>query len=588
MLPAGYSAGTTVHEYGGGAFAVAPDGNIIFNDAKKRAVFCLQPASGEVTTVISRDEDVRYADFHCHPESMWMLAVQEDHTKETIENSIVAIDRTNGKVVSIASGADFYQHPQFSGDGSKVCWVQWSHPHMSWRGTRLFVADWHSDSIGEVRHIAGEEGKISVAEARWGFDGILYFMSDETGWWQLHRLTPGSSEPERIKLKGLEEVDLGNRGGALGACTWHPLTAETLVVTVTSKATQSLITVRPAESLYSTLTNDLSYWEKEAFARLSDTEFVIIGCSRRSADAAYVIDTERDASTTLRTTLPLDKFPGLSTEHISIAKPIEFPRTYGDFREGLAYAFYTAPKNPSFVAPQGSKPPCIIWCHGGPHHFYGSGLNLVAQYFTSRGYAYVGVNHAGSIGYGRAYRELLYGNWGVVDGADCASCVKYLADQGLIDPKRVGIVGQSAGGYAVLQGLCEYPDVYAGGVSNYGISSLEALMIDTHKFESHYCQELIFKRGMTEEEQKEILRRRSPYLNAEKIKAPLLLLQGDADRVVPPNQTLMMEEVMRKGERQVEVVMFNGEGHGFKRKESIKASLELQEDWWKQTLLKDS
>lgn len=586
VLPSEYSASTTIHEYGGGAFALRPDGKIIFNDVKRRGVFLLNPESAEVKPIIQQEQDIRYADFHCHPIEPWILAIQEDHTKEPCENTVVAIDTTQGEVRVVASGADFYQHPQFSPDGLSICWIQWSHPHMCWRGTQLFIAGWQSGTVHNARKIAGEEGKISVCQPRWGIDGTLYFVSDNTGWWQLYRFKADSNAAEYIRLPGLEETDFGARGQTLGACTWVPLTAESLMIAVTRNATQSLIVARPGDSSFSKVSSSITEVSFESIARLSDTEAAIIGASPTSAEAAYAIDTKSGSSQTLKTTLSFDIFPAGAAECLSTAQHISFPRVYGDHREGLAHAFYAAPKNPHFTAPDGTKPPCIMWCHGGPHSNYGSGLDLTAQYFTSRGYAYVGINHAGSIGYGRAFRELLYGEWGTIDTADCASLVKYLVDQGLADAGRIGITGGSAGGYATLQGLCEYPDVYAGGVSIYGVSSIEGLMSGMHKYESEYCQQLVFKPGISKEEEAEVLQKRSPYLNAEKIKAPLLLLQGDADTVVPESQTWLMEKVMKERGSKAEVVIFKDEGHGFKRKDTIKAALELQENWWEQTLLK--
>jgi len=228
----------------------------------------------------------------------------------------------------------------------------------------------------------------------------------------------------------------------------------------------------------------------------------------------------------------------------------------------------------------------LVWMHGGPTSHVTPALALNTQYWTSRGYAYVLVNHVGSTGYGRAYRERLDGKWGEADIADAASCVAHLASEKLIDVTKVGIVGESAGGYAVLQALYTHPDIWTAGISLYGISSLQGFAEITHKFESHYILGLVLGKGeWTKEATEALYRKRSALYHVEKIKAPLLLLQGDVDTIVPVNQATQMEEAMKKVGKTVEVVIFEGEGHGWHKEETMRASMELQTEFWAKTLL---
>ncbi|KAJ0426901.1 Alpha/Beta hydrolase protein [Aspergillus carlsbadensis] len=221
--------------------------------------------------------------------------------------------------------------------------------------------------------------------------------------------------------------------------------------------------------------------------------------------------------------------------------------------------------------------------HGGPTTHVSPSLSLSVQYWTSRGFAYASLNHIGSTGHGRAYRSALNGCWGVEDIADAASCVAYLAENNLIDKDRVGIIGESAGGYAVLQALTTYPDLWAAGISLYGISDLSGFARITHKFESRYIISLVLGfEGETwsEEKREEVYRSRSAMYFADRVKAPLLLLQGNEDTIVPLGQAVQMRDVLRDNGKSVEVVVFQGEGHGWAKGETIKRSLELQEEFW--------
>lgn len=367
------------------------------------------------------------------------------------------------------------------------------------------------------------------------------------------------------------------------SCTYVPLDASTLAATYTRNASNRLIIIDTTQNSYSDPGLPLNDIRNEALARISDTKFVVIGSTATAPAALYLIDLEHPSEPqVLKSSADLS----LSTLLYSEAEHISFPRVYGDKKDGLGHALYLPPKNPEYKAPDGLLPPLIVGLHGGPTAHEAPGLSLMSQYWTSRGYAVAHVNYAGSSGYGRAYRDRLNGQWGIADVADAASCVAHLVSSSRVDASRVGIRGGSAGGYGVLQALCVYPDLWAGGVSLYGISGLKALTEDTHKFESQYLFALIFEDDASEEDKEAIYRDRSPYFHADKIKAPVLLLQGSVDKVVPPSQTRDMERTIKEKGGDVEVVLFEGEGHGLRQGKNVKRAIEEEERWWGRTLLR--
>ena len=317
--------------------------------------------------------------------------------------------------------------------------------------------------------------------------------------------------------------------------------------------------------------------------RVSDTSFLVIGSTITSPMALYQVTMQSQPQLEL---LKASMEMNIPVSLYSTARHISFPRVYGNDRDGESHALYLPPKNPEYDAPAESVPPLIVSLHGGPTSHVSPGLSLSWQYYTSRGYAFASVNYAGSSGYGRAYRNRLLGKWGISDTADVASCVRHLANLGWIDPDRVGVVGGSAGGYTTLQSLCIHPDIWAGGVSQYGISNMKSLAKATHKFESHYLDGLLFKRGASEEDKERVFRERSPLFHADTITAPVLLLQGAEDEVVPPDQAGEMEKVIKGNGGAVRVVLFSGEGHGFRQSENVKRAILEEEFWWKKTLLK--
>ncbi|KAL3463892.1 Alpha/Beta hydrolase protein [Aspergillus heterothallicus] len=566
VLPAKYSAMGAVHEYGGGSFLVHPGGrSVLFTDYPRNGVFSLNLASGEAETIVPPDPSVRFGDFNVYPGSReWILAVRETHSSRGAEkNRIVVIHALTGEVSIIAGGADFYQHPQSSPDGTHVSWIQWDHPDMPWKGSVL----------GTATVVSGEAGVENICQPRWGKNGTLFFVSDKTGFWQLYRWEKAGNGEERevkhIQLKGLEEAEFGSREPCLGNCTYVLLDEKTLIASAVQNATANLIKIDLTTNTWDDLEFPLVDIQKNALAGISSTSFALIGSTRTAPQALYHVDICNKPKPSIALLYDTTTF-GIEESLISPSQHITFPRLYSITSASIsngaikhAHAIFNSPTNPSYTPLPDTIPPLLIWMHGGPTTHITPALSLAVQYWTSRGYAYASVNHVGSTGYGRCYRAALDGRCGVEDIADAASCVAYLAKSGLIDESRVGIIGESAGGYATA------------GVGLYGTSDLAGFAEITHIFESRYII------GLKER----VYRERSAVSFTDKVTASLLLLQGDQDTIVPLGQAVQMEKVLKGQGKTVEMIVLKGEGHGRQKSETMRRSLEATEGFWKRMLL---
>ena len=364
--------------------------------------------------------------------------------------------------------------------------------------------------------------------------------------------------------------------------TYVPLTVNLLVAAANRGGQRSLLFIDPNSGDHTNPGYEINELEFKALQRVSDNSFVVIGATSISLKSLYLCQTsDKPETRVLKASTEL----GLDSAYLSPAQPITYPRKQGP-GGGEAYGLFYPPKNPSFEAPSDELPPLIINMHGGPTWQWGPGLSLEDQYWSSRGYAVAKVNYAGSTGYGRKFVHLLDAQWGVSDIADAVNCIDYLAQKKLVDGKRVGITGGSAGGYATLMALCEYPDIFAAGVSLYGISEMALMVAETHKFESEYLNALCFPPGTSEAEKEKIMKERSPLYHVDKIKAPLLLLQGLEDKVVPPNQAERIKEVIQGNGGDVKAIFYEGEGHVFHNGVNVKDSFLQAERWWQRTLLK--
>ena len=367
----------------------------------------------------------------------------------------------------------------------------------------------------------------------------------------------------------------------LASSTYAPLTKDTLIAFYNVDGSKKAIVIDVNTGEYTDPGFPINHVAFNALKRTSDASFVVIGSTATAPQSFFHLDTARpDKINVLKASVEVG-FPGT---FFAPARNIKFPRTYGP-GGGYAYGMFLPPTNPEYEAPNGSLPPLVLAMHGGPTWQEGPGVYMRDQFWTTRGYALVQVNYVGSSGYGKDYTNLLNLQWGVSDIADAVSCVEYLTNEGLIDPQRVGITGHSAGGYATMQALCKYPDVWAAGIAESGISDMQALYEETHKFESQYLQPLCFQADTPLEARKRIVEERSPIHWTENIKAPMLILSGEVDGIVPPNQAHLMADKIKKGGGIVEVRVYEGEGHIFQKGSSLKDMEIRREAWFRKYLV---
>ncbi|CAG8090109.1 unnamed protein product [Penicillium olsonii] len=592
ILPAKYNASNKIHEYGG-ASMIAFNEQIIFTDSASQDLQKLDPSTGDVERITNTGATLRYVCTAAistsagnNVEPAWLLAIEEDHSKPSpseVQNRLVAVNLQNKEIVNVASGDDFYSAAQFSPDGSRICWNQWSHPDMPWTGARAYVANWNNGQVTDVKLVAGVPEKESVSQPRWGADNTLYFTSDRTGTWQLYRTNVENLETKKLELHGLEDAEFSQPDWRLGNCTYVALTSNSMLASYNKKTRWTFILIDLTTDTWKDLNVPVTDSIIIADTPISDSKVALLGSSETNFSTLFTLDISEQVQLTA---IKAASDFAMPDSLISRPEHISFPRVHGTNLEGESHAIYYPPQNPDYQAPSGTLPPLIVCVHGGPTSMTGSGLNVTDQYWTSRGYAVVWVNYGGSSGYGRAYRDSLNGQWGLLDTADAASCVSHLTSTGKADKNGVGIRGGSAGGYIVLQALCDYPDIFSGGASLYGIGNVRTLCEDTHKFESQYAFALLFEPGTDEAGKNRIFLERSPCYKADKITAPLLFLQGDEDRVVPLNQAEEMVAEMKKAGRESKLVVFKGEGHGFRRAENRIDAVEQEEAWWKKALLK--
>lgn len=556
VTPAPLNVRTRVHEYGGGAYKVA-DGVVYFSNFADQRLY--RQSVGSEPIPLTPAADLRYADAVIDQQRQRLICIREDHTNghEPV-NTVVAVDLNSPNAGQIlVSGSDFYATPRLSPDGRFLCWLSWNHPNMPWDGTELWVAEIQADgTLGDAEKIAGSETE-SIFQPEWSPDGVLYFVSDRTNWWNLYRWNPWQPSIEPVCPKAAE---FGLPQWVFDMTTYGFESAESLICTYTENGVQHLARLN-------TGTLQLTEIETPYFGigglKVAPGYAVFIGGSTTRPSAIVRLDLQTGKTEELRRSSTLEVDPG----YISAPEPIEFPTENGL----TAYAFYYAPKNRDYTAPANERPPLLVKSHGGPTASTSATFNPSIQYWTSRGIAVLDVNYGGSTGYGREYRERLKKQWGIVDVDDCVNGAKYLVKQGLADENRLCIDGGSAGGYTTLAALT-FRNVFKAGASYYGVSDLAALARDTHKFESKYLDGLI---GKYPEEQ-EIYQQRSPIEYAQQLACPIIFFQGDEDKIVPPNQAEMMVDVLRQKGLPVAYVLFEGEQHGFRKAENIKRALDSE------------
>jgi dipeptidyl aminopeptidase/acylaminoacyl peptidase len=503
---------------------------------------------------------MRYADGIIDNKRNRIISIREDHTVKTGQAAatIVSLDlEQGGEGRILVSGNDFYSTPRLGPNGSKLAWLTWNHPNMPWDGTELWVADVKPDgSLGKSEKVAGglEE---SIFQPEWSPDGILYFSSDRTGWWNLYRWHNRQIEP----LYPME-AEFGLPQWGFGHHTFVFDSSNHIICAYTKDGLWHLASLNPTKKTLKPIETPINQLLWGNLATENGKIYIIGGSATEPSSVAQI-----DLSSKETEILHRSREITVGKEYLSVPDTIEFPTENGL----TAFAFFYPPKNPDYEAPRDEKPPLLVVSHGGPTSASPSTLRYETQYWTSRGIEVVDVNYGGSTGHGREYRKRLNDRWGIVDVQDCVNATRYLVGRGQADGKRLGIRGGSAGGYTTLCALA-FTDTFKAGASYYGVSDLERLAKDTHKFESRYLNNLVGPYP----ERRDIYRARSPIDHVDQISSALILFQGLEDKVVPPDQSQKIFDAVKAKGLPVAYIAYEWEQHGFRRAENIKRSYEAE------------
>ncbi len=599
LLPKGFSARSRVHEYGGGSY-IACQAGIYFVNFRDQELYQVEHRPYALTDTGSSE---RYADL-CHPEGAdYLIAVCETHAAtepgecEHVLNRLVTISLTDGSISTLHQGHDFYASPRMC--GNRLAFVAWDHPNMPWQTTLLYLAELNpsTKALDSAHIIAGGEGE-SVMEPHWG-ETRLFFLNDADGWWNLC-----CHDAAGTRYLHQCEAEFGGPQWMFHSHSYAVITDELLVARRSCRGEESLVMIdgtgRLSDWHEQAGSYDHLHWHAAGERLLCVTgapergerieEFAITRrASRAGGDTTSGRGEECNSSNSSgRASLPLaggansatitaskrpSPVPLAGRAHqtlpdgcISIPQAIEFASDGGP-----AYAYFYAPTNPEHEADAGELPPLLVTTHGGPTTCARQRQNLRIQYYTSRGWAVADLNYAGSTGFGTAYRRKLDGRWGVSDVRDCEALVSCLAERKLIDANRAAIRGGSAGGYTTLAALT-FSDVFRAGASAYGVSDLEALAKDTHKFESEYLDSLVGPWP----EQSDIYKARSPLYSSDRLACPIIFFQGGRDVIVPPDQSQRMVDALDAKGIPHAYILYPEEGHGFRDAATIAHCLESE------------
>lgn len=558
ILPKPYSARSRVHEYGGGSY-YADDERVFFINDSDQDIYAISELK---TSRITNNKNYRYADLCFDSINHRIIAICEYHNDGKVTNTIVSINLANNDVDTLAEGNDFYASPRLNSSATKLCWQTWNHPNMPWDGNQLWQANIDSKHcLSNQEHIAGSND-IAVFQPQWSPDDVLFYIADDTEWWQIYRYNHKGSSYKAEQLT-FDEKEFGLPQWVFAQSSYAFINNNQLICYYQQKSINTLAIL--SFNNKPTLTTLFTTWQE--FSSISSYGNKISFIAATSIDFPTLISASINiASGELNTTaIQTTCQSELPKEHYSQAKVISFHNRH----KQLVYANYYAPTNPRHQLHDTKKPPLIVISHGGPTGQSCMALDPKKQFWTSRGFALLDVNYSGSTGYGKEYRSRLNGKWGVLDVEDCCDAALYAVNNGLADSKQLIIRGSSAGGYTVLSALT-FEQVFHAGASYYGISELTSLASDTHKFESRYLDKLIGPYP----DKKSIYELRSPINSVEQLNCPVIFFQGTEDKVVPKEQAEKMFNLLNTKGLTVAAQYFEGEQHGFRKAESITHSLE--------------
>jgi dipeptidyl aminopeptidase/acylaminoacyl peptidase len=541
-----------VHEYGGGEYHVS-GGTVVYSEFSDGRLYVIQ-GDGPAQPITPAGA-LRFGDLRVHPARGLVLAVREDHSGGgEPANTIVALDLDGPNIdggAVLCAGADFYSTPELS-VGGLLAWTQWNHPNMPWDSTTIMVGALSGTTIMNSQAVAG--GPLeSALQPRWLGEKLI-FASDRTNWWNLYRW-----DEDGVRPLYATEAEFCEPQWMLGQRPYAIIDDDHLLCGINRSGERRIAVLTISDgTLEQMAPSDTAATSLDAGAR---NAAAVLNYPDRPA-ALALLDLDQSDWTVVRSSSAMI----MDAASISVARRVSWVGEHG-----MVYGYFYPPINADCSAPADSLPPLITLSHGGPTGFAAADFKIAYQFWTSRGYAILDVNYGGSSGFGRTYRDRLKGRWGVIDVQDCVAGAVSMGAQRLADPEGLVIRGVSAGGFTTLAALTT-TSVFAAGISLFGIVDLEAMATDTHKFEARYLDGLV---GPYPEDRARYVER-SPIHHLDQLSAPILLLQGTDDRVVPPDQAEKMAEAARQKGLPVAMIMFEGEGHGFRRAETIKAAAEAQ------------
>jgi dipeptidyl aminopeptidase/acylaminoacyl peptidase len=558
VTPAPFNVRTRVHEYGGGAY-LASNGAVWFSNFADNRLYT---AAGDAAPLPMSAENPqhRFADFVLDAGKRRLIAVREAHVEgETYPVNTICAVGFDGVETVLVDGSDFFAAPRLSPDGRQLAWMCWDNPRLPWQGTELWLADVGVDgTLENGRLIAGGVDE-AICQPEWSPTGVLHFVSDRSGWWNLYDFAEGV-----VNALCPFEAEFASPHWSFGGAMYGFRANGDIVCTYIQNAVSKLALLPSGAGALQAI--DTPYQEIRDL-RVAGDIVTLLGGAPTIAVELVRLRVDNCVASGARTVLARSIATLPDAAYLSVAQNVSYPSANGR----TAHAFYYPPANPDYAPLDGELPPLMVIGHGGPTSMATNTLKLATQFWTSRGFAVLDVNYGGSSGFGRAYRDALKGQWGVVDVDDCVAGAAYLVEQGLVDRARLVIRGGSAGGYTVLSALA-FHDVFKAGASYYGVSDLAGLDADSHKFESHYTDYLIAPQPQAQA----LYLERSPIHHADKLKSPMIFFQGLDDKVVPPPQSEVMVDALRRAGVPVAYMTLEGEGHGFRKADSIVRTLEAE------------
>ncbi|MGC5169506.1 alpha/beta hydrolase family protein [Microbacterium sp. DT81.1] len=558
LLPAPWSARSRVQEYGGGAWtSIGPD-DLVFVEHSDQRVW-LQRLGGTPEPLTPADAGMRFADLTAADGRLF--AVRETHTDGAAPVRDIVIVPLDGSAADraealtrVVGGTDFVAYP--SARGARFAWLSWNHPDMPWDAAALSVGRLMPDgAVADSVVVAGGNG-VSALQPEWTGPDELTFLADPHGRWNLQRLQLEGRLAGKVEPLATPDADTGGPLWNLGL-RWFLTLEDGRIVAVRTNGRDDLVVLEPTgtRTLGVPLSGSLLLRDARG------TRVLLTGGGSRVPGGLWLLDVDDPASL-----VPLRGGAGIDPEWLPPSRPVTFEGPSGE-----VHAFDYPPTNPDVTEPDDERPPYLVLVHGGPTTSVSGEASAAVAFFTSRGIGVLDVNYGGSTGYGRRYRERLNGQWGVVDVEDVAAAARGLAEDGRADGRRLAIKGASAGGWTVLCALAN-TDVFAAGISRYGVADLRALAADTHDFEARYLDRLVGPLPEAED----VYIERSPLTHADRLRVPVLILQGADDPVVPPAQSLAIRDALAANGVRHAYIEYAGEGHGFRRAETIENAFESE------------